>query len=184
MDIKLFFDLYRANLDPDKKLDQKEVNALDTFLNFYTRDIHEFTTDQWAYIFATVFHETNATFLPTKEAYWMSESWRLKNLRYSPYYGRGYVQITWKDNYKKYSDKTGLDFVKNPDLALEPGNAWYILKDGFKNGVFTGKKITDYVNNSNVDYIGARRIINGTDKAKLIAGYANMFRSILNKIKQ
>lgn len=179
---KLFFDLYRTNLDPDKKLDQKEVNALDVFLNFYERDKSYFTLAQWAYVFATVFHETNATFLPTKEAYWLSESWRLKNLRYSPFYGRGYVQITWEDNYRKYSKKLGIDLVKNPDLAMEPENAWFITIDGFKNGVFTGKKMEDYINSSKTDYVNARRIINGIDKAQAIAAYTTMFKSILSKI--
>ena len=60
--------------------------------------------NQIKYIIATVQHETNNTFKPIKEAYWLSEGWRKRNLRYYPYYGRGYVQITWRENYEKFSN--------------------------------------------------------------------------------
>ncbi|SIS71905.1 MULTISPECIES: glycoside hydrolase family 19 protein [Chryseobacterium] len=178
---KKFFDEYRQNLDPNRKLDQPEVNALNIFLDFADAAWKMFTVQQWSYIFATTFHETNATFLPIKEAYWLSEDWRKKNLRYFPYYGRGYVQITWKDNYNKFSQEIGEDFVKNPDLVMLPKYAFKILIDGFKTGAFTGKKISDYINDKSKDYIGARRCINGTDKSDLIATYAATFERILTK---
>lgn len=178
---KKFFEDYRNNLDPNKKLDQKEVNALTVFLDFVDASWKMFTVPQWAYVFATVFHETNATFLPVKEAYWLSEEWRKKNLRYFPYYGRGYVQITWKDNYAKFSKDIGENFVKNPDLVMVPKYAFKILIDGFKNGTFTGKKISDYISNESKDYKGARRCINGTDKNGLIESYATTFERILTK---
>lgn len=181
MDRKIFFDLYRQNLDPNRKLDQSEVDALTTFLNFFERDIKMFSIKQWAYVFATVFHETGATFLPVIEAHWLSEAWRKKNLQYYPYYGRGYVQITWDYNYKAYSKKLAIDLLNNPELSMIPENSWFILVDGFKNGVFTGKKISGYINDKKADYKNARRIINGTDKAVLIASYAVLFESILEK---
>jgi hypothetical protein len=46
-------------------------------------------------------------------------------------------------------------------------------------GKFTGKKLSDYISGSSVDYIGARRIINGTDRASLVAGYARSFQHAL-----
>jgi len=76
--------------------------------------------EQQAYVLATVEHETNATFEPVIEAYWVSEQWREENLRYYPYYGRGFVQLTWDYNYDKYSDKLGVDLLADPDLVLEP----------------------------------------------------------------
>ncbi|ALR29777.1 hypothetical protein ATE47_04230 [Chryseobacterium sp. IHB B 17019] len=179
MNRKIFFDEYRKNLDPDHKLDQKEVEAIDLFLNFYERDKLTFTLPQWAYVFATVLHETGATFLPLREAPRLSEEWRKRNFRYFPYYGRGYVQITWERNYSLYSKKIGVDLVGNPDLAMKPEYAWFILIDGFKNGVFTGKKISDYINEKKKDYRNARRCINGTDRMDLIAKYAVQFEKIL-----
>lgn len=174
-----FFSEYRMNLDPDKTFTQKEVDALDGFLNMYEKNKSYFSKEQWAYVFATTFHETNATFLPVREAYWLSESWRKKNLRYYPYYGRGYVQITWKENYERYQKKLNKPLVLTPDLAMTPEVAFFILIDGFKNGVFTGKKISDYINDSKKDYVRARYCINGTDKRDLIAKYANLFEKML-----
>ena len=122
-------------------------------------------TSQIGYVLGTVDWETAHTFQPVKEAYWNSENWRKSHLRYYPYYGRGYVQLTWKDNYRKYGEKLGIDLVGNPDLALDPDNAMFILIDGFKTGAFTGKKITDYINEDRTDFYNARRCINGLDRA-------------------
>lgn len=134
---------------------------------------------QWAYIIATAYWETNRTFEAVKEAYWLSEEWRRNNLRYYPYYGRGIVQTTWKYNYQRYSDILKIDLVNNPDKALDPDISLFILTHGFKYGVFTGRKLEDYVNSNKTDFLNARRCINGTDKAKEIADIANDF---LNKI--
>ena len=132
-------------------------------------------TAQIAYVLATTQWETAQTFKPVKEAFWLSETWRKDNLRYYPYYGRGYVQLTWEDNYRKYSVLLGIDLVKNPDLAMEPSNALFILVHGFKTGTFTGRKISDYINENKTDFINARRCINGTDRAHEIAEIAEGF---------
>lgn len=79
-------------------------------------------------IFVTVFHETAHTFLPVKEAYWLSEEWRKKNLRYFPFYGRGYLQTTWKVNYQYYSKLLGVDFVNNPDLMMNPKYFYFFFR--------------------------------------------------------
>lgn len=177
---KKFFDGYRSSLDADKKLTQDEVNHISTFLDMVDSQFSKLSIPQWSYVFATVFHETNATFMPVKEAYWLSEEWRKNNLRYFPFYGRGFVQITWKENYDKFSKILNQDLVNNPDKAMLPLNAFNILVYGFINGSFTAKKISDYINTQTKDYKGARRCINGTDKAQLIAGYATLFEKILN----
>lgn len=179
MNKKIFFDEYRKTLDPDKSISGQEVKDIDLFLSFYEKDIEMFTTPQWAYIFATVYHETGATFHPVREAPKVSEEWRKRNFRYYPYYGRGYVQITWLNNYSEYSKKLDIDLVNNPDKTMIPEVAWFILVDGFKTGVFTGKKISDYINDKKKDYKNARRCINGTDRMDLIAKYAEQFEKIL-----
>lgn len=176
---ELFLENYRKKIDVDKKLTQSEIGAISKFLDLYEASKSDFTKPQWAYIFATVFHETNGTFLPVKEAYWLSETWRKNNLRYFPFYGRGYVQITWEGNYRKFSNILGVDFVKYPDKVMEVGNAFFILTYGFMHGSFTGKKISDYINDNFKEYEGARRCINGTDKASMIANYARIFEEIL-----
>ena len=131
---------------------------------------------QIAYILATAEWETNHTWLPVKEAYWTSEKWRKKHLRYYPYFGRGFVQVTWKDNYEKFGKLLGTDLVKHPDLALYPAYAVFILVYGFKHGTFTGKKLNDYMNTAGTfDFVGARHIINGQDKARTIASMAKEY---------
>lgn len=134
---------------------------------------------QIAYVIATTIWETAHTLKPVKEAYWLSEKWRNKNLRYAPYYGRGFVQLTWKRNYKKYSKILGVDMVKDPDIAMRPNVALFILVHGFKEGTFTKKKISDYINKNKTDFIGARRCINGKDKAHKIAKLAKKILATL-----
>ncbi len=131
---------------------------------------------QVAYIIATVAWETNHTYKPVKEAYWLTEKWRKRNLRYYPYYGRGFVQLTWRENYKKYGKIMGLDLVGNPDLALDSKVAAFILVHGFKHGLFTGVKISDFIGNGHIDFESARRCINGTDKAIEIAMIARSIK--------
>ena len=110
-----------------------------------------------------------------KEAYWLSESWREHNLRYYPYYGRGFVQLTWKKNYEKYAKILGYDIVADPDRVMDNNVSLFVLVHGFKHGTFTGKKLEDYINTSVCDFIDARRCINGTDKAVEIAHQAEEF---------
>ncbi len=124
--------------------------------------------DQIAYVIATADWETNHTLMPVTEAYWMDQEYR-DNLSYAPYYGRGLVQLTWEDNYAKYEELLGIPMVAEPDLALDYATALYVLVHGFINGVFTGAKITDYINENGTDYYNARRCINGTDAASEIA---------------
>ena len=131
--------------------------------------------NQIAYIIATVHHETNQTFFPVKEAYWLSEVWRENNLRYFPYYGRGFVQITHRVNYEKFEELLEIPLVEEPNLALELENSLEILVIGFRDGLFTGRKLSDYVNDKKTDFKNARRIINGKDKATRIATLAESY---------
>jgi predicted chitinase len=89
-----------------------------------------------------------------------------------PYYGPGYVQLTWKNNYQKYSQILGADLENNSDLAMEENIALFVLVHGFKVGTFTGFKIADFINRNQTDFVGARRCINGTDRAHEIASLA------------
>ena len=58
------------------------------------------------------------------------------------YYGRGFVQLTHKVNYSKFSRLLGRDLVNNPDIALDPEIAALILVIGMRDGIFTGKKLS------------------------------------------
>jgi hypothetical protein len=50
---------------------------------------------------------------------------------------------------------------------------------GMKEGIFTGRKLSSYINNEARDYEGARKVINGSDQKALIAIYAKKFEVIL-----
>lgn len=119
---------------------------------------------QIAYVWATAQWETAHTFEPVKEAFWLSENWRRRNLRYYPYYGRGYVQLTWKRNYQNYENIMVEELVDKPDLALDKRIALFVLVHGFKLGTFTGRRIEQYINEDRTDFRNARRCINGLDR--------------------
>ena len=92
------------------------------------------------------------------------------------------VHLTWKNNYKAAADYFDVDFVSNPDLAAQYEYAVPIMIWGMENGIFTGKKLSDYISGERCDYQGARKIINGNDKKELIASYAVKFENILKKV--
>jgi hypothetical protein len=137
-----------------------------------------------AYVLATAYHETAQTMQPIEE-------WGGPSTSYAPWYGRGFVQLTWEDNYKHQQDKLGAQAdlltqygVKwqvhdDWNLALEPATSALITVGGMRDGDFTGKGLPDYITSSSVDYVNARRIVNGTDKAETIAGYAEKYETAL-----
>lgn len=97
------------------------------------------------------------------------------------YRGRGCVHLTWKINYKKAQDKFDVSFVDSPDLAGDFKYAVPIMVWGMEEGMFSGKKLNDYINAGEVNYVGSRYIINGQDQAPLIASYAKRFEAILEQ---
>lgn len=132
--------------------------------------------NQLAYVLATAYHETAHTMKPVRE--YGGEAY-LKKKKYYPYVGMGYVQLTWDYNYKKAGDKLGVDFLKSPKLLLEPKYAAPILVVGMQEGWFTGKRLDNYITLQKSDFKNARRIVNGMDKADLIAGYAVKYDNLL-----
>lgn len=83
--------------------------------------------------------------------------------------GRGLVQITGRANYRAF----GIE--DRPEAALEPERAVAILIDGMRSGRFTGKRLDDYFCGSRADWVEARRIINGVDRAADIARHARLY---------
>ena len=164
MNFQIFFDDVRNSLFGGK-LSQGQVEGMEKIINYSTVSL-----DQLAYVLATVKWETAHTMQPIKE---YGSTAYLKSKPYWLYYGRGLVQLTWRDNYAKY----GLE--KTPDKALEWESSLFVLFDGMTKGLFTGKKLDDYINDNKRDYINARRIINGTDRAKEIAQIADAYRTAL-----
>jgi len=132
--------------------------------------------NQMAYVLATAYHETAHTMKPINEK---GSDKYLRSKKYYPFFGRGYVQITWRENYVKAGKALGVDFVKKPELLLKPEYAAPILIVGMIEGWFTGKRLSDYITLQKSDFKNARRIVNGTDRADLIAGYAKDYDKAL-----
>jgi len=118
-----------------------------------------------AYMLATVFHETGKAMQPIREG--GGDSY-LKSKPYFPWYGRGLIQCTWETNFAKFG-------CASPDDMLTWPFALRAMFDGMIDGIFTGRKLGQYFSATVDDPFGARHIINGTDKAGLIAGYHAAF---------
>lgn len=164
-------------------LNQSQVDGIGLILDYCTSE-HTFTLEQVAYILATAKHESANTYQPVRERRAGVTQLKLRKIqdRYwaSGYYGRGLVQLTWLSNYQKFSPIVDGDLVKSPDLALSPGISVKILCLGMEQGLFTGKKLSQYVNEDQCDYVGARKVVNGTDKASEIAKIAKQIETCLS----
>lgn len=132
------------------------------------------TVPQSAYVLATAFWETARTMLPVEEAYYLgapAEAYR-RSLRYYPWHGRGFAQLTWERNYIRAGQTLGVDLISRPERAMDPEISAQILVIGSRDGWFTGKRLSDYIGPGRCDYVQARRVINGLDAAAAIADLA------------
>ncbi len=193
-----FFSGYRKYFGP---MDVNLVKALDTLLDQIEQDerfraAKDIRTPrrQLAYCLATFKWETAHTMRPIKEyggaAYF--------NKRYGPqtrvgktlgnikagdgakFCGRGFVQLTGRNNYTKAGKFVGVDLINNPEKACNPDIAYRIATEGMIEGWFTGRKLSNYFADGKLpQWEQARRIINGMDKAAKIASIARQFDEIL-----
>jgi hypothetical protein len=183
--MKAFFDTLRASLGP---LAQNQVQGIELLL----KATEGLPLRHRAYILATAWHETGPAasplhMTPRREIWGPTTAQKKYEGRKDlgntvpgdgkRFMGRGYVQITGRANMIKASNLTGKDLVGNPDLALMPEIASKIIVDGMTVGWFTGKKMADYAS-----YKDMRRVVNGTDKAELIAGYAYQFEAAIKAL--
>jgi hypothetical protein len=196
---KPFFDGYRAEFGP---LNQQLVYALEALIDSIENHPPEWVdasrltlVRRLAYMLATFKWETAHTMKPIDEyggAKYLEERYgyttrvgkMLGNTKPGDgdrFHGRGFVQLTGRSNYLKAGNKLGVDLIAMPWQAKDPAIAWQIALHGMTEGWFTGKSLEDYIKDDGfTDYINARRIINGTDKAKSIAYIATDFETILD----
>lgn len=182
----LFNYLRRA---PFGRLTQQQVDGVKEIIAAWDRHFLKTDIPKLAYILATAYHETARTMAPVREGLAKTDKGArrvVKNYRYGHevnghvYYGRGYVQLTWCDNYRKMGGLLGYPLEAEPDMALVPDIAADVLILGMKDGCFTGNKLEDFFNDNSCDPVGARKIVNGHDKQHLIAGYFEQFKGALN----
>jgi putative chitinase len=162
-------------------LTQLQVDGLEYLLDYAEHHTPPLDLRHVAYIFATVLHETARTMEPIAEyGKGAGHPYGIPDPETGEcYYGRGYVQVTWKQNYAYQQAKLGHPLVEHPDCALEPACAADILYEGMLDGDFTGVGVGAYINVNACDYVQARRVVNGLDCAEQIAGYAQVFQEAL-----
>lgn len=187
-DLKTFCDEHEKAFSPLSEHKRRGIGLLLSFAEADEVLSGAQRREQWlAYLLATVQHECAGQWRPITEygdrAYFAKyepgtrlgrvlgnrapgDGWK--------YRGRGYVQITGYRNYAQLSDRLGLGerLVMDPDHALAPTVAWQILSAGMFAGCFTARRLGQFITPYACDYLGARYVINGQDKASLIAGYA------------
>ena len=138
-----------------------------------------------AYILATAYWESARTMEPVRETLADSDEKAIRRLNKhfagkdkrdywsGGYFGRGFVQLTHEGNYEKASNFLGVDLKNAPEKALLPDIAATVLVRGMVEGWFTNYKLSDFVNEAGLlDYVGARKVVNGTDRAARIAELA------------
>lgn len=183
------------------RLSQGQVDGMGAILDACPPDL---STDRLAYCLATPVIETANTMQPIKEyggaAYFRrmydiqgdrpAKAKELGNLKPGDgalFCGRGYVQLTGRANFAKATARlralgylpAGSDLEATPDLAMRPDVAAAILFVGMSEGWFTGKRLADYFGAGKTDAVGARRIINGQDRAAEIAADWGYMRTAL-----
>lgn len=203
----VFFDRVRAR-PFSGSLTQGQVEGLGRLLDEAERiDLED--RAQLAYVLATSFHETVRRMQPVRETLASSDeaairildaSWRAGKLPWvrtaywrpdesgKSWLGRGDVQLTHRTNYERMSQLLDIDLVDDPSLALDPAISARVLFEGMLagesgRGDFTGKKLEDYVGGSRRtrdDFVRARPVVNSTDRADDIAGYAEAFLAALD----
>jgi len=194
VDRDFFFQTVRQTLFRGAMI-QSQLDGCNAILDSWDKN-SSIADDRWvAYALATAYHETAFTMQPINEyggdAYFFKMydkdgdrpevAARLGNTDPGDgvlFHGRGYVQLTGRANYTRMQQLLEIDLTSNAscaDRALNPDTASRIMEIGMRDGIFTGKKFVDYFNAQTTDWINARRIINGLDKAEEIAAYGRSF---------
>lgn len=188
VDIAKYLAQYAATYAPNSGLNGSQTAGITAILGFLMAD-DKIQDIRWAaYMLATVKHECAGTWQPIEEygkgqgrPYGVPDKVTGK-----VYFGRGYTQNTWKANYQMLTDAwkranpdSDINFVNSPDLLLVPEYSYFAMSYAMRNGAYTGVGLNRYIHDDVCEYSNARKIINGTDQADKIAGYATTIEAIL-----
>lgn len=199
-----FFDSVRGPLF-DGRLTPAQVDGVSAILDAWDEQ-HRAGDQRWlAYMLATAHHETGRRMQPVRESFadsdaqailrldaayakgvltWVRTPYWRKDADGKSWLGRGLVQITHKANYRKLGRAIGIDLVAEPDRALDPATAVAILFTGMTRGLFTNRKLADFFAGDRAEWVAARKIINGLERADLVARHALAYHAALNAAAQ
>jgi len=193
-DVAVFFERYERAFGT---LTQSAMDNLTQLFQYLSKDASAQDVRQVAYVLATIRYETGNSFLPRTE---MGTDASLED-RYGPaspvgpslgntstgdgarYRGRGYLQVTGRNNYQFMGSALNIDLVGHPELAADPQTAYRITSLVMFNGRLTGKKLADYINADKADYYNARHVVDGAglSHASDIADAAVKLEAILRE---
>jgi hypothetical protein len=201
---------------PSKKLGGKKLTAtrqqgFDAIFDFWDT-VESYDSMEWlAYELATAWHETGAQMLPVREGFKATDAeayaavtayckkkgisnYAARHSNGNSYYGRGYVQLTHADNYKKMGKQLGVGdtLYDKPDKVMDPATAASILVVGLMDGLFrpAAGTLFDYFNGTDQRWFDARALVNGDKNSKpswaggkkigtLVADYGQAFLGAL-----
>jgi hypothetical protein len=190
-----FYNAYRTAFGD---LDYQASAGLDQLLGFLENDPDMRDIRLRAYVLATVKYETSDRFVPTTkddpQGYQRFEPGTpLGNQVGNKVPGdgelfrpRGYNGLTGRDNYYRMSQVLGFEpkmstLIDDPDKANEPRLAYRIMSLGMRGGLFTGRKLSDFINETQTDYFNASAV-NGNDVAsRRLESSARLFEDILRR---
>ena len=183
------------------RLTAGQVEGVGSILDAYEQRFAPGHPRALAYILATAHHETARRLAPGRETLATSDggaiaaldrafaAGRLRHVR-RPYwrrdaeghswFGRGFVQLTHRENYARLGTRLGVDLLSDPGRAMEPEIAAAILCIGMVEGLFTGRRLDEFLGAGRADWTGARAIVNGADGAAArIAASARLVHAVL-----
>lgn len=186
IDRKAFFDSVRASLF-NGVLSQRQVDGMNDLIDVWERLFPDKDIRWLAYALATAFHETAYLMVPIEEyGRGSGQPYGQPTGPYTEaYYGRGHVQLTWIENYRKaeqfLAERYGIrvPMVEYPHRMLEDEPSALVLYDGMIHGWFTGVGLPTFFDADTEDPVNARKVVNGLDKADVIAGYYWKFKDAL-----
>lgn len=202
MNYAKFFGRIRPYM-PRGRLTQNQVKGFEAIIDFCAA--RGMRRSHCAYILATAYHETAFRMRPVREGLAksnlgairavtnlydrgiISRNYALPHANGHSYYGRGLVQLTFIENYKKVGDLLGVDLVNNPDLMLQNEYSVPALVLGMEKGLFRRRRDLSMLPSlpSDDEWINARDIINGDVKKNgpKIAQHAKLFLLALQEAK-
>ncbi len=193
---RTFFFAHARQVLFDGALKPPQVVGISAILDKWEADMPNSDDRYLAYMLGTAHHETGRTMQPVRETFassdvqaiarlnaafksgkltWVKHPYWMPDVNGKSWLGRGLVQITHQANYQKLQTLTGIDITTDPNQAMVLSTAVAIMFQGMLTGAFTGKKLQDFFDGPKEKWREARSIINGLERADLVASYARQY---------